>query len=223
MTRMRNWIVISTGLMLAACSGKTATAPSSGPTGSFKGTLVGANVSAVLTVIFPGSAASLPSRKAHFSIVPAANAAAAPISVTGTLAIVGDGAFSLSGTYDGSANPQLTVTTVTGGGYTITGNYTATNGVFSGSFSGPGGTSGQWTVSTGGIGGDNGRARDAGRGESARGYRAAARGRDPGVHDLSAHGARRGGVYTADGTSARARGWRWSHPLLQIAGYRRLA
>jgi len=151
MTRMRNWIVISTGLMLAACSGKTATAPSSGPTGSFKGTLVGADVSAVLTIAFPSSAASLPSRKAHFSIVPAANAAAAPISVTGTLAIVGDGAFSLSGTYDGSANPQLTVTTVTGGGYTITGNYTATNGVFSGSFSGPGGTSGQWTVSTGGT------------------------------------------------------------------------
>ena len=118
----------------------TSTGPSAGPTGSFKGTLVGANVSAVLTVIFPGSTASVPSRRVRFYIVPAANAAAAPISVTGTLAIVGDGSFSLDGTYDASANPQLTVT---GGGYTITGNYTATNGVFAGSFSGPGGASGQ--------------------------------------------------------------------------------
>ena len=148
MTRMRTWIVISTGLLLAACKGsETSTGPSAGPTGSFKGTLVGANVSAVLTVIFPGSTASVPSRRVRFYIVPAANAAAAPISVTGTLAIVGDGSFSLDGTYDASANPQLTVT---GGGYTITGNYTATNGVFAGSFSGPGGTSGQWTVSAGG-------------------------------------------------------------------------
>src|SRR3989442_9049135 len=149
MARMRDWFVIGAGLTLAACNTGKSTAPSAptSPTGSFKGTLVGANVSAVLTVIFPGSTASVPSRRVRFYIVPAANAAAAPISVTGTLAIVGDGSFSLDGTYDASANPQLTVT---GGGYTITGNYTATNGVFAGSFSGPGGTSGQWTVSAGG-------------------------------------------------------------------------
>ncbi|HKX02136.1 MAG TPA: hypothetical protein VJX71_06530 [Methylomirabilota bacterium] len=147
---MRNWVVISAGLMLAACKGsEKSTGPSGGPTptGSFKGTLVGANVSAVLTVTFPGSTASAPARRVRFSIVPVANAAAAPISVTGTLAIIGDGSVTLDGTYDASANPQLTVV---GGGYTITGNYTATNGVFSGSFSGPGGTSGQWTVSAGG-------------------------------------------------------------------------
>ncbi len=146
--RMPGWLVLGTGLMLAACKGGTSTTgPTAGPTGSFKGTLVGANVSAVLTVTLPGSTASAPAHRVRFSIVRTANAAAAPISVTGTLAIVGDGSFSLSGTYDPSANPQLTVT---GGGYTITGTYTATNGVFSGSFSGPGGTSGQWTVSAGG-------------------------------------------------------------------------
>ena len=149
MMRMPRWFVLGTGLMLAACKGsEKSTGPSGGgPTGSFTGTLVGASVSAVLTVTFPGSTASAPARRVRFSIVRVANAAAAPISVTGTLAIAGDGSIALTGTYDGSANPQLTVA---GGGYTITGNYTAANGQFSGAFSGPGGSSGQWTVSAGG-------------------------------------------------------------------------
>jgi len=149
MARMRDWFVIGAGLTLAACNTGKSTAPSAptGPTGSFKGTLVGANVSAVVTLTFPSSAASVVARQPSGFLVRVANAAAAPISVTGTLAIVGDGSFALDGTYDASANPQLTVI---GGGYTITGTYTATNGVFSGSFSGPGGASGQWTVSAGG-------------------------------------------------------------------------
>src|SRR3989442_14731348 len=149
MARMRDWFVIGAGLTLAACNTGKSTAPSAptSPTGSFKGTLVGANVSAVLTVIFPGSTASVPSRRVRFYIVPAANAAAAPISVTGTLAIVGDGSFSLDGTYDSSANPQLTAI---GGGCTVTGNSTATNGAFSGSFTGPRGARGRRTGARGG-------------------------------------------------------------------------
>jgi len=149
MMRMPSWFVFGAGLMLAACKGAgTSTGPSAGgPTGSFKGTLVGANLSAVVTLTFPASTASVPPRRARFSLVPAANAAAAPISITGTLDIVGDGSMTLNGTYDASANPQLTVA---GGGYTITGNYTAANGQLSGAFSGPGGSSGQWTVSAGG-------------------------------------------------------------------------
>jgi uncharacterized cupin superfamily protein len=71
--------------------------------------------------------------------------AAAATSIPGSLAATGGATATLTGTYDPSASPQLTVS---GGGYTITGNYSAANGQLSGSFNGPSGT-GLWTVSAG--------------------------------------------------------------------------
>ena len=70
--------------------------------------------------------------------------ASAPVAITGTLALTGGSTVQLSGTYDPSANPQLVLA---GGGYGLTGNYTASNGVFSGSTTFPDGKTGFWTVS----------------------------------------------------------------------------
>jgi hypothetical protein len=109
---------------------------------------VSGGTSGVLTLTFPAASGVILAA----SILPFPNlnlaAAAAATSITGMLAITGVSTpVTLNGTYDASANPQLTVA---GGGYTISGNYTAASGQFSGSFSGPGG-SGQWTASKGGT------------------------------------------------------------------------
>lgn len=142
--RAARWVVAA--LFLAGC--KSSTSPgSTTPAGLFKGTFVSGSTSGVLTLTFPGKTSSV--LAASVLPIPTLNlaAAAAPISITGTLAITGDGTVALSGTYDASANPQLSVA---GGGYTISGNYTATSGLFTGSFTGPS-ASGTWNASAGGT------------------------------------------------------------------------
>ncbi len=142
--RAASWVVAA--LVLAGC--KSSTSPStSGPTGLFKGTFVSGGASGVLTLTFPAAAPTILAASLlplpHFPTA----AAAAATSITGTLALTGGGTVTLNGTYDASANPQLTVA---GGGYTISGNFTAASGQFSGSFTGPSGN-GQWTASAGGT------------------------------------------------------------------------
>jgi hypothetical protein len=127
-------------------SGTTSPPPPTGATGTFKGTLVGdagESGSGVVTLTLPGASTSS-AVPAGSALMPVAEVALAPVAVTGTLALTGGGLVQLSGTYDASANPQIVLA---GGGYGLTGNYTATNGVFSGSATFPDGKTGQWTVS----------------------------------------------------------------------------
>jgi len=69
---------------------------------------------------------------------PAADVAFAVIPVTGVVTLPGGGTVNLSGTLDGNA------LSMTGGGYTLTG--TLKNGSFTGTFTGPGGTSGTFAA-----------------------------------------------------------------------------
>lgn len=134
-------------LLLEACGSDFISSSSSNPSGDFKGTMVGGQISGVLTLSFPTTVAAA---QPGVSLVPIAQAgtitSAASITVTGVLAITGSGAVALDGTYDGTRNPQLTAT---GGGYTVTGSYFALVGLLAGGFTGPGGV-GQWAVAAGG-------------------------------------------------------------------------
>lgn len=140
-------VAVTAALAAAGCG--SSTGPSSGPTGTYKGTFVGATESGVLTITFPAAmAATRSASPARFSLVRVAEAASAPVSVSGTLSITGGASIPLTGTYNAAANPQLTLTT--GSGTTITGNATASNGVFSGTIKFDDGSTGQWTVSPNG-------------------------------------------------------------------------
>jgi hypothetical protein len=134
-------LAVASTLASLGCGGDSGpTNPTTtGPTGTFKGTLVGdvgESGSGVVTLTLPSAAT--------VSTAVSARLAAAPVTVTGTLALTGGSTVQLSGVYDASANPQLVLA---GGGYGLTGNYTAANGVFSGSATFPDGKTGQWTVS----------------------------------------------------------------------------
>lgn len=131
------------------CGSSTTAPPTSGPTGTYKGTFAGAHESGVLTITFPAKSASIrPASQSRFSLVSVAEAASAPISVSGTLAITDGTTIALTGTYNATGNPQLTLT---GSGNTITGNATLSNGVFSGTIMFDDGTTGLWTVSPDGT------------------------------------------------------------------------
>ena len=141
-------LVVASALASFGCGGDSnPTGPSGGPTGTFKGTLVGGvgeSASGVLTITLPGSAATSSATSARLAAAVAAEAASAPVVITGTLSLTGGSVVQLSGTYDPSANPQLLLA---GGGYGLAGNYSATNGTFSGSTTFPDGKTGNWTVS----------------------------------------------------------------------------
>ncbi len=147
-----SWRPVSLVRLLAAavtlatvgCGGSSSTAPPTGPTGEVKGTLVGESGSGVLTLSFPASVATRSPSPSRFALVRTAEAASVPVTVTGTLTLTGGGVVQLTGTYDAGANPQLVLA---GGGYGLTGNYTATNGEISGSTTFPDGKTGFWTVS----------------------------------------------------------------------------
>ena len=147
---LRTWRAGALGpLLLAAAaavsSGCSSNGPdSSGPSGTYKGTLVGSGASGVLTISFPAAGASRAAGSARFALVRAAEAASAPITVTGTLTLTGGGVIQLTGVYNASGNPQLSLT---GGGYGVFGNYTASNGTFSGTTTFGDGQTGFWTVS----------------------------------------------------------------------------
>lgn len=136
-------LAVGACLASAAC-GSSSTSPSTnGPTGDFKGTLVGDGASGVLTISFPASVSARPAAS-RFALVQVAEAATT-IQVTGTLSITGGDIIALTGTYNPSAEPQLVLA---GNGYGLAGDYTATNGVISGTSTFPNGKTGLWTVST---------------------------------------------------------------------------
>jgi hypothetical protein len=143
-------LVVVAALVSLGCGGSDSnpTGPS-GPTGTFKGTFVGGvgeSASGVLTITLPDAAVSMirAAAPARLAAAPVMEAAGAPVVVTGTLSITGGSVVQLMGTYDATANPQLVLA---GGGYGLTGNYSATNGTFSGSTTFPDGKTGNWTVS----------------------------------------------------------------------------
>lgn len=140
--------VLAGALAAVGCSSSTSPPPATGPTGVFRGTLVGSTQSGVLSLTFPGASGDTHfASSSRFSLIRIAEAATTSVSVTGTFTITGGGTVALTGSYDANASPQLTLT---GGGYTLTGNYTASSQVISGSATLPGG-SGLWTVSAGGA------------------------------------------------------------------------
>ena len=137
-------LAVAAALAAAGCGGSSSTSPYTGPTGTFKGTLVGESGSGVLTLSFPASSASRSVSPSRFALVREAEAASGPVTVTGTLALTGGSTIQLTGTYNASAEPQLVLA---GGGYGIAGDYTQTNGQFNGTSTFPDGKTGIWTVS----------------------------------------------------------------------------
>lgn len=133
---------VSAVVATVAC-GSSSTGPSNEPTGEFKGTLVGNVASGVLTLNFPASVSS----RSQGSLVRVAEAATT-IQVTGTLALTGGASIQLTGTYNPGTEPQLVLA---GGGYGLTGDYSAASGVFAGTSTFPGGQTGLWTVSANGT------------------------------------------------------------------------
>ncbi|HXE60317.1 MAG TPA: hypothetical protein VN607_06400 [Gemmatimonadaceae bacterium] len=136
-------LAVSALAATAAC-GSSSTGPSNGPKGTFKGTLVGEDGSGVLTISLSNSVASRSATTSTFSFVQVAQAATGVVPVTGTLSLTGGSVIQLTGTYNASGNPQLLLA---GSGYGLAGNYSATNGVFSGTSTFPDGKTGLWTVS----------------------------------------------------------------------------
>lgn len=142
-------VAVTATLATVGCGSSSTAPPASGPSGTYKGTFAGAHQSGVLTITFPAASASIrPASHARFSLVSVAEAASAPVSVSGTLAITDGTTIALTGTYNATGDPQLTLT---GSGNTITGNATPSNGVFSGTIMFDNGTTGLWTVSPDGT------------------------------------------------------------------------
>src|SRR5712692_651981 len=114
------------GLAFAGCKSDQTTGVNAGPKGTFKGTLVGASVSGVLTINFPTAAAAPVASVVHLALM----GTEAATAVSRTLLLQnGGGTVSLAGSYDPNATPQLTLS---GGppNYTITGSF-ASNQQFS--------------------------------------------------------------------------------------------
>jgi hypothetical protein len=142
-------LVVAATVASLGCGGDNSnpTGPSGGPTGAYKGTLVGGvgeSASGVLTITLAAAASMRAAVSMRLAAAPVLEAASAPVAVSGTLSLTGGSVVQLSGTYDASANPQLVLA---GGGYGLAGNYSATNGTFSGTSTFPDGKTGNWTVS----------------------------------------------------------------------------
>lgn len=126
-------------LALAGCGSdkKVTNPPGGGGTTTFKGTISGNGVSGALTLTV-NTATPSPQFRAR-----------ANVTMTGTLAITGGGTVALSGTYDDVAKTA----SVTGSGWAFTGGYGGS--ALEGTFAGPAGESGVFTVLTVGSGTDN--------------------------------------------------------------------
>ncbi len=129
---------------LIGCGSDSSSAnPGGGTTTSeYDGTIVGTGVSGTVQLTFDSaiSAISLPDRVALMT--PRSSAASTTVNVTGIIKIGGSSS-TITGTYD----PNTHQFTVSGGGYTLTGQVTSTGIV--GTFTGPNGTSGGFTALSG--------------------------------------------------------------------------
>jgi hypothetical protein len=126
--RFRTIALISTlALAAASCGGSdSSTGPTTGPSGTFRGTLVGSNSRGVIVIVFATQGAT---------------------AITGTLALTGGATINLSGTYTGSSKHA----SLTGGGYTVTGDYTESSSHFAGDYTGPNTDHGSWAVESGTV------------------------------------------------------------------------
>ena len=135
--------------ILAGCSsgGGLSTAPPGGST-TLVGVVADATESGVLTVtIATGALAAVSPIESQVPVIrlvtPAYANAASVVNATGTLAIQGGATVTLSGTYDTGAHTL----SLSGSGYAFTGTYS--NGVLSGTFTNPQGSSGGFTTQAG--------------------------------------------------------------------------
>ena len=120
-------LICTLALAVAACGGSdSTTAPATGPSGSFRGTLVGTNSRGILVIVFATPGAS---------------------AITGTLTPTGGAAINLAGTYTASSKHA----SVSGGGYTVVGDYTESSTLFNGTYTGPNGDHGSWAVESGTV------------------------------------------------------------------------
>ncbi len=129
--RFRNTALICTlALAAASCGGSgdssTGPGPATGPSGSYRGTLVGSNSRGVLVIVFATQGAT---------------------AITGTLTLTGAAVVNLNGTYTASSKHV----SLTGGGYTVTGDYTESSTHFSGDYTGPSSDHGSWAVESGTV------------------------------------------------------------------------
>src|SRR5437868_481708 len=128
--RFRTIALVSTlALAAAACGGgsDSSTGPgATGPSGSYRGTLVGSTSGGVLVIVFATQNAT---------------------AITGTLTLTGAATVNLNGTYTVSSKHAA----LSGGGYTVTGDYTESSSHFSGDYTGPSGDHGSWAVESGTV------------------------------------------------------------------------
>jgi hypothetical protein len=141
-------LVVAAAIASLGCGGDSNSNPTgpSGPTGTYKGTFVGevgSTTSGVLTFTLPTSSGVV-AQLGRTAAAPDFESSSAPVTVTGSMSLTGGSVVPLTGTYDAAASPQLVLA---GGGYGLTGNYSATNNQFSGSTTFPDGKTGVWTVS----------------------------------------------------------------------------
>jgi len=127
--RFRTTALIGTLLLAAACGGSdksTGPGAATGPSGTYRGTLVGTNSRGVLVIVFASQGAS---------------------AITGTLTLTGASTVNLSGTYNGSSKHA----SLSGGGYTVAGDYTQSSSHFAGDYTGPNNDHGSWAVESGTV------------------------------------------------------------------------
>ena len=126
--RFRTTALIGTLALAAACGGSDkSTGPGvTGPSGTYRGTLVGTNSRGVLVIVFASQGAS---------------------AITGTLTLTGASTVNLSGTYNGSSKHA----SLSGGGYTVSGDYTQSSSHFAGDYTGPNSDHGSWAVESGTV------------------------------------------------------------------------
>jgi hypothetical protein len=126
--RFRTTALFCALALAVGCGGSDkSTGPgATGPTGTFRGTLVGTNSRGILVIVFASPGAS---------------------SISGTLTRTGGAAVNLTGTYTASSK----AVNLSGGGYTVTGTYDASSSHFNGDYSGPNNDHGSWAVESGTV------------------------------------------------------------------------
>jgi hypothetical protein len=127
--RFRTFAVMTTlALATVGCGGSDSTTGpvANGPSGTFRGTLVGSNSRGILVIVFATPGAG---------------------TISGTLTLTGAAVVNLAGTYTSSSKHA----SLTGGGYAVGGDYTPSSSQFSGDYTGPNSDHGSWAVESGTV------------------------------------------------------------------------
>lgn len=116
-------------LAATACGGSdksTGPGNATGPSGTFRGTLVGSSSRGILVIVFATPGAT---------------------SITGTLSLTGGAVINLGGSYTATSKQV----SLTGGGYSVSGTFDASTSHFSGDYTGPNSDHGSWAVENGTV------------------------------------------------------------------------